>query len=82
MFGSFYSNPGVVANFLLRVNPFTAHHYKLQGNKFDLTERLFTDIEDQFFSIYNIQTDNRELVPEFYCAPEFFRNRNQYNFSH
>lgn len=63
MYGSFYSNPGVVSNFLLRVNPFTTHHHQLQGNQFDLYDRLFIKMEDQFESIYNVTTDNRELTP-------------------
>lgn len=59
MFGSFYSNPGIVCNFLLRVIPFTIHHYQLQGNKFDLFDRLFINMDDQFSSIYNTPIDNR-----------------------
>jgi hypothetical protein len=63
MFGSFYSNPGVVSNFLLRVNPFTTHHHQLQGKQFDLFDRLFISMSDQYQSIFNVVTDNRELVP-------------------
>lgn len=69
MFGSFYSNAGIISNFLLRVNPFTGHHYQIQGNHFDLLERLFVDLESQFESVESSTSDNRELVPEFYCAP-------------
>ena len=69
MFGSFYSNAGIVSNYLLRVNPFTTHHYQIQGKSFDLIDRLFLNLEDQYASIFTQTSDNRELVPEFYCAP-------------
>lgn len=59
MFGSFYSNAGIISNFLLRVNPFTAHHYQIQGNQFDLLERLFVNLENQFESVERSTSDNR-----------------------
>jgi hypothetical protein len=41
LFGSFYSNPAIVANYLVRLNPYSTFHYLLQSKKFDHADRLF-----------------------------------------
>lgn len=44
LYGSFYSSSAVVIGYLVRVEPFTSLHIKLQSGKFDLPDRLFNSI--------------------------------------
>ena len=46
-YGAFYSNPAIICNYLLRLKPFTNHHYELQGGQFDCYDRLFRSFEEQ-----------------------------------
>ena len=57
LYGSFYSNPAIINNFLLRINPFSTQHYKLQTNRFDHADRLFFSIKDQFKCSTHNQSD-------------------------
>jgi hypothetical protein len=43
-FGTHYSSPGVVFNFLIRLAPFTEYCKNLQGGKFDIADRLFASL--------------------------------------
>jgi hypothetical protein len=40
-YGSHYSNSGIIAHFLIRIEPFTKYAVKLQGGCFDVADRLF-----------------------------------------
>jgi hypothetical protein len=44
LYGSFYSNPATTCYYLLRLHPFSIHHYRLQSGKFDHADRLFSSI--------------------------------------
>lgn len=79
LFGSFYSNPAIVSNFLIRINPFASQHYELQSKQFDLPDRLFYSVADSLKSLTQCSSDFKELIPEFYFFPEFLKNRNEYN---
>jgi len=74
--GSHYSCPGFVIWYLMRMEPYTSLHLDLQGNKFDKPDRLFRSIEGAFKGVMNNQGDVKELIPEFFCMPEFLTNHN------
>lgn len=52
----------------------------LQGNKFDIADRLFYSLEDAYRCATNDITDVRELVPELFYMPELFLNVNHEDF--
>jgi hypothetical protein len=80
-YSSHYSNPFYVTNFLTRLFPYTHAAIELQGGgHFDKPERLFLSVPGAFQNSMNQTTDLRELIPEFYYLPEFFRNVNNVNF--
>jgi hypothetical protein len=41
MYGSHYSNAGIVLYYLVRMEPYTSYHIALQGGKFDQADRMF-----------------------------------------
>ena len=75
-FGSNYSNPIYICNFLIRVFPFTHISIELQGNKIDDSNRLFFSIKNTFITSTSLKTDIRELIPEFFYLPEMLININ------
>ena len=79
IFGSNYSNPVYVCNYLMRLFPFTHISIELQGKKFDDPNRLFISVDNSFFNSITQKTDVRELIPEFFYLPEMFRNINKLN---
>jgi hypothetical protein len=79
VYGSHYSTPVYVCNYLLRLFPFTNNAIEFQGTGFDTAERLFFSLENSFYSSATIKTDIRELTPEFYFFPELFMNLNNLN---
>jgi hypothetical protein len=79
-YGTHYSSPGVVFNFLVRMYPFTEYLKSLQGGRFDLPDRLFSSLMSSWKSSYNEISDVRELIPEFYYLPEVFINLEGHNF--
>ena len=79
VFGSNYSNPVYVCNYLMRLFPFTHISIELQGKKFDDPNRLFFSVKNSFFNSTSQKTDVRELIPEFFYLPEMFININKLN---
>ncbi|KAL6942804.1 hypothetical protein ACO0RG_001768 [Hanseniaspora osmophila] len=80
-YGTHYSSAMIVASYLIRVEPYTASYFILQGNKLGPSDRLFNSIERAWKSASaEISTDVRELVPEFYYLPEFLVNVNNRDF--
>ena len=77
LYGSNYSNPMYVCNFMMRLFPFSHIAIELQGNKFDNPERLFISVKNSFFNSITQKTDVRELIPEFFYFPEIFLNINK-----
>lgn len=57
--------------------PFTGYGIRLQGGKFDLSDRLFHTMKETW-DISKI-LDCKELIPEFYFFPEFLLNLNVLN---
>lgn len=62
-FGTHYSSPGVVFNFLIRLAPFTDYCKNLQGGKFDIPDRLFASLTQAWKSASTEVSDVRELIP-------------------
>ena len=79
IYGSNYSNPIYVCNYLMRIFPFTHISIEMQGNKFDDPNRLFLSVKKTFFNSTTQKTDVRELIPEFFYFPEMFLNINELN---
>ncbi|OHS93643.1 hypothetical protein TRFO_11638 [Tritrichomonas foetus] len=79
MFRVFYSNPGMVIGYLIRCEPFTTLHIKLQSGKFDFADRLFQGIEYSFNSASSSVGDYSELLPEFYTNHHFLVNENNFD---
>ena len=77
--GSHYSSSGIVLFYLIRMEPFTSHFLTLQGGKFDHADRMFHSISGCFNNLLNGSADVKELIPEFYCLPEFLLNMNKFN---
>ena len=66
IYGTNISNPTVIYNFFIRLEPFTSLHWEHQGKKIDHADRLFSSIQDQFATVLSSSSDNKELAPEFY----------------
>jgi factor associated with neutral sphingomyelinase activation len=64
MYGSHYSNPGLVVYYLLRQRP--QWMLRLQNGKFDAPDRLFSSISGTWESLLRWNSDVKELIPEFY----------------
>ena len=79
VFGSNYSNPIYVCNYLMRIFPFTHISIELQGSGFDKPDRLFLSVKNSFFNSTSQKGDVRELIPEFFYLPEMFININKLN---
>ena len=79
-FGSHYSSPAIILQFLIRLCPFTVGAKELQSGKFDLPDRLFYTIEESFKGATEEISDVRELIPEFYFLPDFLINEEKLDF--
>ena len=76
-YGSHYSSSAGVLYYMLRVEPFTTLHIKLQSGRFDCADRQFQDIPSSWDSIYSKASDVKELIPEFFYFPDFLVNSNR-----
>lgn len=82
-YGTHYSSAMIVSSYLIRLPPFVQSYLLVQGESFDHADRLFQSIPEAWKSAScNTKTDVRELIPEFFCMPEFLTNINGYNFGH
>ncbi|ATY63554.1 beige BEACH domain-containing [Cordyceps militaris] len=80
-YGTHYSSAMIVSSYLIRLPPFVQSYLLLQGDSFDHADRLFQSIPDAWKSAScRNKTDVRELIPEFFCLPEFLTNVNGYDF--
>ena len=79
-YGTHYSSAMIVASYLLRREPFTQIFLRLQGGHFDLADRLFHSVKENWLSASkNNMADVKELIPEFFYLPEFLTNSNRFN---
>ena len=74
--GSHYSNAGFVCYYLIRVKPFSMINAEIQGEYFDVTDRLFSDIE----KVAKLKEKYQELIPELFNMPEMYININKFEF--
>lgn len=80
-YGTHYSSAMVVSSYLIRLPPFVQSFLLLQGGHFDHPDRLFYSIEGAWKSAsHDNGADVRELIPEFFCLPEFLVNINGYDY--
>ena len=78
-FGSHFSNSTYVSHYLVRLFPFCLTAIEIQVNDFDAPNRLFINLEHSFMNVSSEKCDLRELLPEFFCLPEMFKNINKLN---
>lgn len=74
MYGTHYSGSVSVLGYLIRVEPVTSLCIKLQNGKFDEADRIFGSVEELWNNVFNCLNDVKELIPEFYYCPFFFKN--------
>jgi len=79
LYGSHYSNSGIVLFYLVRTEPFTSLFLQLQGGKFDHADRMFWSIPRCWNNVLTGPADFKELIPEFFYFPEFLRNSNEFH---
>ncbi|KAL8607353.1 hypothetical protein ACOMHN_039503 [Nucella lapillus] len=79
-YGTHYSSAMIVASYLVRMEPFTQHFLKLQGGHFDLADRMFHSVRENWLSAskHNM-ADVKELIPEFFYLPDFLLNINNFD---
>jgi len=75
-FGSHYSNAMYVSHYLVRIFPYSLTLIEIQGDGFDVTERLFLKLQSSFYTAVSEKCDLREIIPEFFVLPEMFLNIN------
>jgi hypothetical protein len=73
LYGSHYSNCGVVLFYLLRLEPYSTLAVALQGGKYDHADRLFHSIPETWNNCLTNPADLKELTPEFFFLPDFLR---------
>ena len=79
IYGTIFSNATYVSHFLSRIFPYSNMSIEMQGNHFDVVDRLFLSVEKCFEMASTQKSDVRELIPEFYILPEMFENLNKIN---
>jgi len=80
-YGTHYSSAMTVASYLMRLQPFSAAFFLIQGGTWDHADRMFYSIQNVWESVSNKNmADVRELTPEFFFLPDFLINVNGYNF--
>lgn len=75
IYGSHYSHSTIVTNYMVRLEPYANIHFQQQSGKFDLPDRLFYSLASTFKS--SMESDFKELIPEFFYFTEFLLNKNQ-----
>ena len=79
-YGTHYSSAMIVASYLVRLEPFTQIFLRLQGGHFDLADRMFHSIKDNWLSASkNNMADVKELIPEFFYLTDFMKNSNKFD---
>lgn len=79
LYATGYSNSFIVSHYLVRMEPFTSIHVKLQDGKFDNPNRIFQSIPDSFSRLIGSANSFRELVPEFFFLPDFLENSDKFD---
>ena len=80
-FNTHYSNIVYTNGYLIRIFPFSFGCIELQGDYFDIFNRLFHSIQKSFENSCIQKSDIREILPEFFYLPEMFLNINKLKFN-
>jgi hypothetical protein len=73
-YGTHYMHLGVVLFFLFRIDPFCLFSVYLHRG-WDHQNRLFYNVYESWMAAaYTSPADVKELIPEFFCVPEFLEN--------
>jgi hypothetical protein len=78
-FSTLYSSPTIVADFLVRLEPFTSCHIFFQNGQFEKADRLFSSIPMAWHDVQLTIPDFRELTPEFFSLSSFLVNSNGFD---
>ena len=65
--------------YLIRQEPWAGLARALQGGRFDHADRLFHSVAATWKGCLAGTSDVKELLPEFFYAPEFLRNANSFD---
>ncbi|XP_046650912.1 neurobeachin-like protein 1 isoform X2 [Daphnia pulicaria] len=76
-YGTHYSNAAGVLHYLVRMEPFASLHIELQSGRFDVADRQFHSLNSTWRLLMDNPNDVKELIPEFFCQPEFLINMNR-----
>jgi hypothetical protein len=79
-YGSHYSSPTTVFNFLIRLPPYDQGSKLIHNGAHDLPDRIFFSIALMLRNINEETCDLRELIPEFFSTPEVLLNLNNTDF--
>ena len=80
-YGTHYSSSGAVLHYMSRLEPYASYHVAFQSGRFDVPDRLFFDVAATWdLASRSPMGDVKELIPEFFCLPEMFENRNNFDF--
>ena len=79
LYGSHYSNAGIVMYYLLRFEPYASLHVEFQAGKFDFPDRLFYSIGQTWKTCLNSLSCYKELTPEFFYCSSVLDNVNGYD---
>ena len=79
LYRTHFSSPAVVAGYLIRTEPYSSLHIRLQQGRFDLPGRIFFSIKNAWASVTGPSNDFRELIPEFFCSEHFLMNENGFD---
>ena len=78
-YGSHYSNPGIVIQFMMRLYSFFEAYVEFFTG-LDDPNRMFHSIKDTYAAACKDTGDIRELIPELFCLPELLVNSFRSNF--
>lgn len=79
LYSSYAVCPLSVYLWLIRMEPFTSMHIQMQSQKFDHGSRIFSSISDSYTYVCKGLNNYKELLPEFYCSPDFLLNENGFD---
>jgi hypothetical protein len=79
-YGSHYSSPAILFNFLIRLRPYNKGCKAIQNGVFDLPDRLFFSINLMLKNVMEEMGDVREFIPELFYLPIIYINSNNFDF--
>ena len=70
-----YSTSGYIYYYLMRMNPYEQNLIALQNFKLENSDRIFNSFKE-LEDILKEDSDNRELIPDFFCYFDYYINLN------